>query len=309
MSTGSTSSLRRIAQTASKTTSPTDHSSRADHGLQTDHGSRADHSSRADHGNDDRDARTCDLLRRAATARGASRRELHEQAIWLNLPLADALARHYHDRGEDHDDLVQVARLGLVKAVERFDPQRGDFSVYAVPTIAGELKRHFRDHGWSVRPPRRIQELQSDLSAAWSECAQQLGHTPHDADLADYLGRDLAEVRDAMAAQGCFRTDSLDAPAGGGLRLCDQIGCADSDFAHAELIAVLAPACRRLSRDDRRLLYLRFVEQLAQAEIARRLGTNQMAISRRLRRLLDHLGEELAGAVEVREEVADSLAA
>lgn len=241
-----------------------------------------------------RDASTCSLLREAQHLSGRRRTRVRDEAIAENLPLADALAARYRDRGEPLDDLTQVARLGLVKAVDRFDPDRGDFTVYAIPTITGELKRHFRDHAWMVRPPRRIQELQGDLGKATSELAQRLGRTPREADVAGYLGRDPAEIRDAKAARGCFRADSLDVPAGEGASLLERIFCSDGRLEHAELSAWLEPVLARLSDEDRWLLRQRFVEERAQSEIARMLGTNQMAVSRRLRKLLDRLRSMLS---------------
>lgn len=237
-----------------------------------------------------RDDVTCDLLRKANCAETTEQQRLREEAIALNIPLADSLARRYHDRGEDLDDLVQVARLGLVQAVRRFNPDRGDFSVYAVPTIAGELKRHFRDHAWMVRPPRRIQELQADLSATWSDLAQELGRIPTVQELSTKLGRAEGEVADALSAHGCFSAASLDAAAGTTLtNLHSKLGREDPDLERAEIMACLAPACAQLSPEDLLLLRLRFFDQLTQAEIAERLGTNQMAVSRRLSKIMSKL--------------------
>ncbi|HEY9290478.1 MAG TPA: sigma-70 family RNA polymerase sigma factor, partial [Microlunatus sp.] len=137
------------------------------------------------------------------------RQRLLDQAIKINLPVADALARRYRSRGEDLDDLVQVARMGLVHAVHRYRPENGAFLPFAVPTITGELKRHFRDHCWTVRPPRRLQELHSQVATAWSELAQQQAANPTAGQIADWLGADREEVLEAIRSNA-FSSASLD---------------------------------------------------------------------------------------------------
>lgn len=213
-----------------------------------------------------------------------------------HLPLADSLARRYAGRGEDLDDLVQVARVGLVHAVQRYDPERGEFAAFAVPTMTGELKRHFRDHGWLVRPTRRSQELQSSIENAWSDLGQRLGRDPGLDEVSAELGLPRTEVASALAARGGYRGVSLDSPGGGVTPLADRVGGEDPGYERAEVAAVLGPACRQLSDEDRALLYRRFVQQRSQSDIAAELGTNQMAISRRLAAILARLREAVGPA-------------
>lgn len=215
-----------------------------------------------------------------------------------HLSLADSLARRYVGRGEELDDLVQVARMGLVHAAQRYDPGRGDFTAFAVPTMTGELKRHFRDHGWLVRPTRRTQELQSRIEATWSSLSQQLGRDPGVAEVADDLAESRSVVSTALAARGGYRGVSLDSTGAsddGAQPLADRLGAEDPGFDRVATHVVLEQACRELSGEDRSLLYKRFVEERSQSDIAAELGTNQMAISRRLAAILSHLREVVNG--------------
>ncbi|WP_168207568.1 sigma-70 family RNA polymerase sigma factor [Microlunatus elymi] len=212
----------------------------------------------------------------------------------LNLPIADSLARRYRSRGEDLDDLIQVARMGLMQAVHRYQPDNGAFLPFAVPTITGELKRHFRDHCWTVRPPRRLQELHSEVAAAWSELAQQQSATPSVADIAQWLGADRAEVLEAMRSNA-FSSASLDTTEGM-VGAADVIGAADPGFEEVEdteerrqLLGEVQAACQRLSRQDRNLLRMRFEEGSSQSAIAAELGISQMSVSRRLRKITKNL--------------------
>ncbi|WP_203454401.1 SigB/SigF/SigG family RNA polymerase sigma factor [Jiangella aurantiaca] len=243
-----------------------------------------------------RERRTRDLYRRAADARGAERRRLIDEVVVLHLGLAEAIARRYYRRGLDSDDVLQVANLGLVNAATRFDPARGkDFVSFAVPTISGEIKRHFRDHGWAVRPPRRVQELQAEVSVATAELAQEQGATPTPADVADRLGVEIDDVREAGASHECFSPASIDYRGADGeeTSLADTLGEEDSGFERAEAVVALERACRDLDRRDRRILYLRFFRGRTQEEIGDELGVTQMQVSRLLARIMRQLRAKL----------------
>ncbi|WP_199701964.1 sigma-70 family RNA polymerase sigma factor [Jiangella rhizosphaerae] len=238
-----------------------------------------------------RECRTRDLYRRAADADGAERRRLIDEVVLLHLGLAESIARRYYRRGVD-DDVLQVANLGLVNAATRFDPDRGkDFISFAAPTISGEIKRHFRDHGWAVRPPRRVQELQAEVSVARAELAQEQGATPTPADVADRLGVEVDDIREADASHDCFTPASIDYRGSDGdeTALADTLGEEDSGFERAEAVVALERACRDLDRRDRRILYLRFFCGRTQEEIGAELGVTQMQVSRLLARIMRQL--------------------
>jgi RNA polymerase sigma-B factor len=240
------------------------------------------------------------LLNAAATSSPIVRARLLDLAVLVNLPVADRLALRYSGRGIPSQDLVQVARLGLVQAVHRFDPGAGfDFLSYAVPTMLGELKRHFRDQGWTVRPPRRIQELQPRILAATSTLTQTLVRTPTRAEVADYLGVDEASIIEALIAEGCFTPTSLDRPVVDDSRtsstLGDTVGHEDTALTWVEAKLTLAPVFGRLSDRDRLVLRLRFIDDLTQQEIGGVVGVTQMQISRILARIMRLARDELAG--------------
>lgn len=244
----------------------------------------------------DRNELTNRLLKAAASASEPERRRLIDEAVLLNLGLAESIGKRYSGRGIERDDLVQVAYLGLVNAARRFDPDMGkDFASFAVPTITGEVKRHFRDHGWAVRPPRRVQELHSALAAASSEVAQRLGTSPTAADLAEHLEVDLDEVLEASASHECFTVASIDyrGTDGEDTPLADALGDDETGFDRAEAVVALGPACRGLRERDRRIVYLRFFRGWTQQEIARELGVTQMQVSRLLARILTQLRRDL----------------
>lgn len=238
--------------------------------------------------------RALTVLRQAASTSPRRRAELQREVVLDHLDVAESLARRYRHRGTDQADLVQVADLALVEAVERFDPDRGEFLAFVVPSILGSLKRYFRDHGWMVRPPRRIQDLQAEIGRTWSELAQELGHAPSTEDLASRLDRSPSEVAEARGAQGCFRPASLDAPYGDGpTALAGTLADAESGYGLVDIVTTLGPPCHDLSPTDRRLLHLRFFEQLTQREIAAELGVSQMQVSRSLSRILEVLKHHL----------------
>jgi RNA polymerase sigma-B factor len=206
------------------------------------------------------------------------------------------MAARYRNRGVDLDDLEQVAMLGLTKAAQRFDPDAGhDFLSFAVPTIRGELRRYFRDQGWMVRPPRRVQDLQARMATAQDELEPRLGRSPRPSEIAVHLGVDLSDVIEALAADGCFTPTSLDATVGDGTSsLGDLLGHEDRALAWTEARIVLAPVLRRLSPRDRRILHLRFFEERTQQEIADEVGLTQAQVSRVITRILADLRAGLA---------------
>ena len=237
-------------------------------------------------------------LRLAKRRRGRARQELLNEAVELNVPVARSIAHQFHNRGESSEDLDQVAYLGLVKAVNGFDPEKGDeFLAYAVPTITGEVKRYFRDSAWTVRPPRRIQDLQAEITPAVEQLSQLLGGPPRAADIAAHLNRTEDEIVEALACGGCFTPSSIDdrGPDGDGYQVADRLGEDDRGFARAEAVATLSEACRALKPRDRRILYLRFFKDWTQEQIAADLGVTQMQVSRLLARIMRDLREAVQG--------------
>jgi RNA polymerase sigma-B factor len=245
----------------------------------------------------DRAARTEELLDELRAAPDDSTaRQLRDAVVELNLCVARSLAHRYRDRGLDVEDLEQVAYLALVKAAHRFDPDAGhDFLSYAVPTIRGELRRHFRDVGWVVRPPRRIQELQGRIADVHVDLAGRLGRSPRAGDLADELDERRSDVEEALGAEGCFVPASLDRPVGdnGTTSVGDLLWSEDDEQARAEARIVLGPVVQRLGERDRRILRLRYFEDRTQREIGEDIGVTQMQVSRLLSRILDDLREAL----------------
>ena len=209
------------------------------------------------------------------------------------LPLARKLARRYSGSNEPYDDLVQVASLGLVKAVERFDPTRGfAFTSFAVPTIVGELKRYFRDSSWALHVDRSAQELARRIADARREVSLQRGRSPTVGELAEYLECSEEQVLDGLMTGEAFDTVSLDAPAGGGEDTDNRLEALGGEDGRLDLVddqATVFAAAQRLPERERRILYLRFGEDLTQAEIARRVGVSQMQVSRLLRKSVQRL--------------------
>ncbi len=231
---------------------------------------------------------TARLLREAQAADGPQRDALREQAIRLNMTVAREIARRYRGRGIADDDLEQVAYLGLVKAVQRFDAEMGhDFLSFAVPTVRGELRKHFRDSGWTIRPPRSVQELQTRITAAEAELYQQLGRSPRPTEIAAFLDVELDLVLDSLAANSCFAPVSLDAPVvGDDVAIADRLGGPDPAFASAEARVALRSLIQGLDARERRILELRFFEGCTQAEIGEKVGVTQMQVSRLLSGIL-----------------------
>ena len=244
---------------------------------------------------EERSRRTAERLGRAQEATGPEREGLLAEVVLVNRRVADAVANRYRRRGIPLEDLQQVAYEGLVKAVNRFDPTvREDLLTYAVPTIRGEVQRWFRDQSWMVRPPRRVQELQRDLTMATDRLEQELGREPTDEEVERELGITPEEHREALQGLGCFQPTSLDQPVGSesGTSLGEVLP-QDPDEGPAEARAVLAPVMRGLSERDRRVLYLRFYEDQTQREIGDELGVSQVQVSRVLTRILETMREQI----------------
>lgn len=231
---------------------------------------------------------------------GADPDDLVRQLIETHVPVARSMAARYRNRGVELDDLEQVALLGLTKAAQRFDPDAGhDFMVYAVPTIRGELRRHFRDAGWVVRPPRRVQELQARIARAREELEPQLLRSPRPTEVAAHLGEEIDDVVEALTADGCFTPTSLDGPVGdGSSTVGDLLGSEDRDVEAAEARIVLGPVLQQLTHRERRILQMRFVEERTQQEIGAAVGLTQAQVSRVLSRILDHLRSDLLGSAD-----------
>ncbi len=216
-----------------------------------------------------------------------------DEVIELYTPLARYLARRFEGRGEPLDDLIQVAMLGLINAVDRFDPSRDvRFSTYASVTVVGELKRHFRDKGWAVRVPRRLQEFGLNIGRAIAELSQELGRSPTVPELGERTGLSEEEVLEAMEAASAYTAQSLDAPVDeDGTTTLERLRDDDDSLDRMIGWASVAPAIRTIPPRERRILYLRFFHGHTQSEIARELGMSQMHVSRLLARSLQALRE------------------
>lgn len=217
--------------------------------------------------------------------------ELRNELVESSLGLAHQLARRFASRGEPYDDLVQVASLALIKAVERFDPERGvEFSTFATTTIIGELKRHFRDRGWAIRAPRRIQELYLELGSTTETLTHELGRVPTVSELAGSMGITEELVLEAMDAGRDYRAPSIDAPSYDA-SASGQVGEADRNLDGVEDRLTLALSFADLPEREKTILKLRFVDGLTQSEIAERVGLSQMHVSRLLALSLGKLRE------------------
>jgi RNA polymerase sigma-B factor len=255
-----------------------------------------------------RSVRTKDLFEeRCATTDPGERSRLLDEIVTLNLPVADSLAQRYSARGLSLEDLTQEARLALVRVVESFRPEYGhDFLSYAVPSILGALRKQFRDSGWTVRPPRRIQEAQQAINQSRSDLLQELGREPRVRELAERLDLDEETVIEALSADGCYTPASLDRPVGGdgdsepgGRTLGSVLAGGDGDFASCEARVVLRPLLSKLEERDRTVLRLRFVDGLTQREVGEEIGVTQMQVSRILSRIFSTLREEVGEVPEI----------
>ena len=225
--------------------------------------------------------------------------EARERLIEQYLPLVRSLARRYANRGEQLEDLVQVGCIGLIKAIDRFDVDRGvELTTYATPNIIGEIKRHFRDKGWSVRVPRGLQELNVRLSQLLEQLTIQLERSPTIAELAKAAGVDEEEVLEALESGQAYTTVSLSTPSGHGddadLDPLESLGTLEHEYEVSEDRAVLAPGLKALDERERRIIHLRFWEGLTQSQIAQQVGISQMHVSRLIRRSLEKVREEIA---------------
>jgi RNA polymerase sigma-B factor len=231
-------------------------------------------------------------------ANETERAVLREQLVDQYIGLVEFLARRFRNRGELLEDLVQVGTIGLLKAIDRFDLDREvEFSTYATPTIVGEIKRHFRDKGWAVRVPRRLQELHLELTKVIGNLGQELGRSPTVTEIAEAAGTSEETVLEGMEIAQAYNFTSLDAPLDSddseSSSFADQIGTEDDQLANLEYRAALAPEMAKLPERERRILYLRFYRAMTQSEIADRLGISQMHVSRLLNRTLVRLREAL----------------
>jgi len=219
-----------------------------------------------------------------------------DKLVEANLPLARAIARRYVGRGEQLDDLVQVASIGLIKAIDRFDLERGVFfRTYAVPTIVGEIKRHFRDRAWAVHVPRRLKELNQMLSSLIRDLSAQLERSPTIGELAEAAGIEEEEVLEAIESGRAYTAESLSAPADEGSELdrMQTLGAVEEAFERTEDQHLLASGLEVLGEREQRIIQLRFYAGLTQTQIANELGISQMHVSRLIRRALETMREEL----------------
>lgn len=244
---------------------------------------------------EDLDAAATDYATRMAGASDAERAVLRDALTRTCLPFAGRMARRYRGRGESLEDLEQVARLGLVKAIDRYDPERGSFTAYAVITISGEIKRHFRDRTWGVHVPRRIQDLSLEVGHASMVLTTELSRTPTPQELAERLKVNEAAVMEALESAAGYSPSSLNAPAGGDgpLEFGDLLGDHDSDLEMVDDKLTVAGLLLRLPARERRMLAMRFYGNRTQAEIAAELGISQMHVSRLLSRSLAWLREAM----------------
>jgi len=236
------------------------------------------------------------VLKTLDTESTAYRRQ-RELIIQRCLPLADHVARRFGNRGEPFEDLRQVARIGLIQAVNRFDPDNGaDFLAFAVPTMMGEVRRYFRDHGWSVKVPRRMKDLGLQLNRARAELSQELGRAPTASEIAGHLGLDREEVVQAQIAATAYSTVSSDVPGPGGdndsLSVNDRVGAVDDNLEKVLEIETARPLLAQLPERQQTVLSLRFFENMTQTQIAERLGISQMHVSRLLAKSLARLRDK-----------------
>jgi RNA polymerase sigma-B factor len=253
---------------------------------------------RSEHSSPDR-TRARELFERLSVlpAGDPERIRIRATLVEMHLPLVEYLARRFRNRGEWLDDLTQVATIGLIKSIDRFDLERGvEFSTYATPTIVGEIKRHFRDKGWAVRVPRRLQELKLSLTKAVGELAQRLGRAPTVSELAAHLQMTEEEVLEGLESANAYSTVSLDAPDSGdedAPAVADSLGMIDEALEGVEYRESLKPLLERLPPREKKILLLRFFGNMTQSQIAAELGISQMHVSRLLARTLAQLREGL----------------
>lgn len=249
-----------------------------------------------EHNRPDRD-RTRQLFAELALLPGGSprRHDVRAALVESYLPLVRYLARRFAGRGVPTDDLIQIGSIGLLQAIDRFEPERGlEFSTFATPNIAGEIKRHFRDRGWMVRVPRRLQELQGELATGINELSQRLGRSPTVTELAQYLGLAEEQVIEATDSARAYSAVPIDVPnSSTGMTVADGLVDTDHALEHVELRHALRPVLAGLGERERTALLLRFVENKTQNEIAQALGVSQVQVSRLLAKTLLELRGKL----------------
>jgi RNA polymerase sigma-B factor len=237
------------------------------------------------------------VILRDADASEASRASARERLVHLHLPLVEHCARRFRNRGEPLEDLVQVGTIGLIKSVDRFDTDRGvEFSTYATPTIIGEIKRYFRDKGWAIRVPRRLQELRMQIGTASAELTQRLGRSPTPRELAEAIGCTVEEIIEGIESSNAYSTLSLDASDDsddGAASMLDAIGIDDEGLEHVEIRESIKPLLDRLAPREKKILLLRFFKNMTQSQIAEEIGVSQMHVSRLLNRTLEQLRTSL----------------
>src|SRR6478609_9403796 len=228
----------------------------------------------------------------------AQRALARDDLVHLHLSLVEHCARRFRNRGEPFEDLVQVGTIGLIKAVDRFDTDRGvEFSTYATPTIIGEIKRYFRDKGWAIRVPRRLQELRMQIGTATGELTQSLGRSPTARELAEAIGCTVEEIVEGIESSNAYSTLSLDASDdgedGGAATMLDALGMEDVGLEHVEIRESIKPLLDKLAPREKKILLLRFFKNMTQSQIAEEIGVSQMHVSRLLNRTLEQLRTSL----------------
>jgi RNA polymerase sigma-B factor len=231
----------------------------------------------------------------AALEAGTSEHEkIRAALIERHLPLVTFMARKFADRGEPLDDLIQVGTIGLIKAIDRFEISKGfEFSTFATPTIVGEIKRHFRDKTWAVRVPRRLQELGASVTKATTELTQKLDRSPTPKEIAKHLGITVDEVAEALESNAAYSTVSLDETSDTSTSIGEFFGALDEALEGVEYRESLKPLLAQLDDREKRILQMRFFDNLSQSQIATELGISQMHVSRILTKVLSHLREGL----------------
>ena len=223
----------------------------------------------------------------------AEREQARNDLVHLHLALVQHCARRFRNRGEPYEDLVQVGTIGLIKSIDRFDLERGvEFSTYATPTIIGEIKRHFRDKGWAIRVPRRLQELRMHIASATAELTQQLGRSPTPRELAERIGCTVEEIVEGIESSNAYATLSLDAGDDhddGAASMLEAIGTEDDNLEHVEIRESIKPLLDQLDAREKKILLLRFFKNMTQSQIAEEIGVSQMHVSRLLTRTLEQL--------------------
>ncbi len=265
------------------------------------------HSSRDDLSHDEAQLTGVELTRKRSAAlfvvlhdeteSQAARDGARDDLVHLHLPLVEHCARRFRNRGEPYEDLVQVGTIGLIKSVDRFDTLRGvEFSTYATPTIIGEIKRYFRDKGWAIRVPRRLQELRMQIGAATAELTQSLGRSPTLRELAESIECTVEEIVEGIESSNAYSTLSLDASDDSDdstASMLDAIGINDAGLEHVEIRESIKPLLDRLDPREKKILLLRFFKNMTQSQIAEEIGVSQMHVSRLLTRTLEQLRTSL----------------